>query len=438
MGAGGIACPTKFFNRNISNRDDRAGTNLNEKMKEHRASSWVRASWWLTVFVAVGIFFASLPGYGVWLSGAQGVVESSPLSRVAFWISLAASFSATLISIGLAALLFWRKPNDRMALYTSFYLLGYGALMAGPLEALSFALVGSARPAIGLQGIFFTLPTTWLFCLFPNGRFEPEWTRRLAWFWVILSPTLIVAPPYDSMFFGAPAPPIFVALVALIWIGAFFMLIYAQILRYRKFSSTAEKLQTKWVVFAIGTWIGFLFLQTIPYYYLENLPVESVQPWWAPLSGAVWWLSLNIIPISLTLAILRNRLFEIDIIIRRTLVYGILTSVLAILYYGLIYLTSALRNVVFQSVIGQPLSEIGIVVSTLIGAALFSPLRARVQNAIDRAFYRKKYDAARVLAQFAQTARDEVELSKLSERLIGVVEETMQPTQVGLWLKQSK
>ncbi|MBI3742447.1 MAG: hypothetical protein HY257_11930, partial [Chloroflexi bacterium] len=95
-------------------------------------------------------------------------------------------------------------------------------------------------------------------------------------------------------------------------------------------------------------------------------------------------------------------------------------------------------NIVFQSVIGQPLPEVGIVISTLVGAALFNPLRGRVQNAIDRAFYRRKYNAARVLANFAETARDEVELDVLSTRLVQVVEETMQPTSVSVWMRKNE
>jgi len=116
----------------------------------------------------------------------------------------------------------------------------------------------------------------------------------------------------------------------------------------------------------------------------------------------------------------------------------VMTVILALFYYGSVVLLGAFRQWFFASVIGQPLPEVGIVISTLGTAALFVPLRHRVQNAIDRRFYRRNYDASQVLAQFAATARDEVELDRLTGELIKVVGETMQPVSVSLWLKRTE
>jgi hypothetical protein len=146
--------------------------------------------------------------------------------------------------------------------------------------------------------------------------------------------------------------------------------------------------------------------------------------------GASWWLGLNVIPVSFTLAIMRSRLWAIDVLIRRTVIYSILTTLLALTYFGNVIILQS----VFAAVGGQR-SELAIVASTLAIAALFLPLRRRVQSAIDRRFYRRKYDAAKTLAAFGQTARDETDLEKLAARLIEVVQETMQPTHVSLWLK---
>jgi hypothetical protein len=130
------------------------------------------------------------------------------------------------------------------------------------------------------------------------------------------------------------------------------------------------------------------------------------------------------------MAILRSRLFDIDIIIQRTLVYSVLTLFLALVYIGSILISRALVAPLTGG------SELAIVVSTLAIAALFLPLRRRIQQLIDRRFYRRKYDAAKVLAAFALTARDETDLDRLTGELLRVVDETIQPEFVGVWLRE--
>jgi hypothetical protein len=139
-----------------------------------------------------------------------------------------------------------------------------------------------------------------------------------------------------------------------------------------------------------------------------------------------------LIPISFGIAILRNRLWDIDIIINRTLIYGTLTAILALIYFGLIFaLQFLLRGIINQK------NDVAIVVSTLVIAALFQPLRHRLQQFIDRRFYRSKYDTAKTLEAFSATLRNEVDLNQLREELIAVVQETMQPSHVSLWLRKS-
>jgi hypothetical protein len=140
------------------------------------------------------------------------------------------------------------------------------------------------------------------------------------------------------------------------------------------------------------------------------------------------------VPLSIAFSILRYRLWDIDLLINRTLVYTTLTAILALIYFGCVVLLQHLVNGVTGQV-GQ--SPLVIVASTLAIAALFQPLRRRIQRIIDRRFYRRKYDAARILADFSITLRSEVDLPELREQLIEVVQETMQPTHVSLWLRQS-
>jgi len=141
------------------------------------------------------------------------------------------------------------------------------------------------------------------------------------------------------------------------------------------------------------------------------------------------------VPFVFGTAILRYGLWDIDVLINRTLVYGTLTAILALVYFGLVVGLQFLLRELTSQVASSPLIIVG---STLAIAALFQPLRRRIQSAIDRRFYRRKYDAAKTLAHFSAILRDEVDLNQLSEQLVEVVEETMQPAHVSLWLRKPK
>jgi len=152
------------------------------------------------------------------------------------------------------------------------------------------------------------------------------------------------------------------------------------------------------------------------------------------ISASALGLLLLPFPFSVAIAVMRYQLFDIDLLIRRTLIYSMLTASLAFVYFSSVVLLQQF----FRAVTGAQQSEIVTVISTLAIAALFVPLRQRVQAFIDQRFYRRKYDAARTLAAFAATMRDETDLEKLTERLVSVVEETMQPESVSVWLKPTK
>ena len=132
------------------------------------------------------------------------------------------------------------------------------------------------------------------------------------------------------------------------------------------------------------------------------------------------------------IAVLRYRLFDVDVVINRTLVYGVLTATLALVYFGGVAATEAIFRIL-TSQEDQP--QLAIVISTLVIAALFNPLRHRIQSFIDRRFYRRKYDTAKTLEAFSAKLRDETNLDALSDDLVGVVRETMQPAHVSLWLR---
>jgi hypothetical protein len=317
-----------------------------------------------------------------------------------------------------------------MAIFLSFYLLVYAIGFAGPLEALE-----QVWPEMNITtywvvtAVLIGPMSIALFTLFPDGRFVPSKAR-----WLV--PASLIGFP--ATFYLETTFQISLQNI-LIWIGSIlFILIlaaalYAQIYRYRKVSSPLERQQTKWVIYGIGLWLLLMLLSSIPYYYLISLPPGSPSPWWVPFTSWVWFLSLTILPISLTIAVMRYRLYDIDILINRGLVYGSLTVTLALVYFGSVIVLQSL----FRSITGQQ-APIAIVVSTLIIAALFNPLRYRIQDFIDRRFYRSKYNTEQTLARFAATIRDEVDMDKLSGAVLGIVEETMQPEQLSLWLQNKR
>jgi hypothetical protein len=190
--------------------------------------------------------------------------------------------------------------------------------------------------------------------------------------------------------------------------------------RYRQ-ANIDERQQYKWLVASV-----FFSALTLGFGLFLGLVLELT------FGQLMTNYALAFIPIGVGFAVLRYRLYDVDLIIRRTLTYAALTGVLALVYFGGVTLLGGL----ITAISGQQ-SAAAIVISTLAIAALFNPLRRRVQDFIDRRFYRKKYDAELALAEFALTARDEVDAERLTSRLVGVVEETIQPVKVSIWLKKT-
>jgi hypothetical protein len=190
----------------------------------------------------------------------------------------------------------------------------------------------------------------------------------------------------------------------------------AVVYRFRR-ARGVERVQMKWVVYTAVLAISPMVL--------------SINRWENPIL-ILYFASLpTILAIAMGIAILRYRLFDIDLIIRRTLQYSLLTGLLALIYFGsVVVLQSLVENLTGAQ------SPVVIVISTLAIAALFNPLRIRIQDFIDRRFYRRKYDAEQALAQFAAEARDEVDMDELTTALMSVVEETLQPENASLWLKR--
>jgi hypothetical protein len=391
------------------------------------------------------LFAVTLPTYIAYLYrpcipasciyGQLPVGSDQGLRSLGISLSTYVVLSVTLVTITgllcmvIAFLLLWRKSDSWIAVLTAFLLaaLGITSTIISPpilqplLGAGAAAFIGNFSNFLGA----ISLPL--LFALFPNGRFVPRWTRWLIIAWLVPAVALTISP-----FFGTP-PALLPILSEILFSVSGLGLIGAQIYRYRRVSTPVERQQTKWVIFGFSLVALIALSLTGP----ESILSQSGQPY-SPymIIGLLAGSSIGV-PIALCfgIAILRSHLYDIDVLINRTLVYGSLTAVLALIYFGSIIGLQALVSTITGHFSIASQSPPVLVASTLVIAALFQPLRYRIQQTIDRRFYRRKYDAARTLAAFSAMLRHEVDLGELHEQLLAVVEETMQPAHISLWLR---
>jgi hypothetical protein len=281
------------------------------------------------------------------------------------------------------------------------------------------------------RGIGWFLIVVFLLLLFPTGRLpSPRW-RPILWAAVsyLAFFTLVIWLSPDSgdfrlAFVRNPLGPdleIMNLLVDVLYLTIPLPLVAggtAVIVRFRR-SRGDERQQLKWFAYAVGVMI-LVFAIWFSFEVAGFVAVGSLV-FTVPLAG---------LPIAAGIAILKYRLYEIDLIINRTLVYGLLTVLLAAVYVGCVVLLQG----VLRTLTGQE-SQLAVVASTLAIAALFNPLRRRVQSFVDRRFYRRKYDARKTLEAFSAKLRDETDFEALNTELVGVVRETMQPAHVSMWLR---
>jgi hypothetical protein len=283
---------------------------------------------------------------------------------------------------------------------------------------------------IGLQ-VFYLM-------LFPTGRLPSKRWRWLAWLngvFVLVGVTSAAISPGALMGVLGPIrnplgiegfPNIYYKAVLYVMSTVLLFAVALSVFMRLRRAIGVERQQIKWFAYAAAANVS---ASTLAYV----VPRVVDTPLWFERVG----FALNIafipaVPFAIGIAILRYRLYDIDLIINRTLVYGLLTAVLVLVYFGGVTATQAL----FQTLTGhQKLPQLAIVISTLVIAALFNPLRRRIQSVIDRRFYRRKYDARKTLEGFSARLRDKTDLDALNEELVGVIRETMQPAHVSLWLR---
>ena len=423
-------------------------TILQDRERRTDEGSALSASWiaWSLCALSVAMFVASVPLFV--LARSAHVPSSWDVDLTTGGLLGSGLFLAFPL---VGALIASRRPENPIG----WLCLADGFLWMATNILDYYSIYGTAKPGslpfpLGAAGVsnWLWVPevgllATYVFLLFPNGRLPSRRWRPLAW----LSGVVIVSVSVGVMLspgsldtlkgirnpFGLEGAP-WVTTVAYLILPLLPLCMLASalslVLRYRR-SRGDERQQIKWIAFAASV-VALTYLVTMVASFIH--PSEA----WTT-AGSVWWLNLLTIaallsfvtiPIAVGFAVLKYRLYEIDLIINRALVYGPLTVLLAATYFGGV----VGLQYVFRALTGQE-STLAVVASTLAIAALFNPLRSRIQDLVDRRFYRRKYDARKTLEAFSAKLRDETDLESIGEHLAGAVSEAMQPSHVSVWLR---
>jgi hypothetical protein len=415
-----------------------------------RAATWLA---WSLAGLTVAMFMISIALYVL----VRSAPVPSTLSAGRTFIDALASVPALAFPL-VGALIASRRPHNPIGwicladgfLWMFLSMIDYyGVYGLAKPDSVPFPVVIYALgqwlwvPTLGLLSIYLVL-------LFPDGRLPSMRWRPLAWFSgaviVLVSVTqgLIPGPVPDfggvRNPFGLEGQPWIEDLSNAIFVP-FLLCILASVvslvLRYRR-SGGEVRQQIKWIAFAVSflglAFVSVMAISLIHFFFAPETweRTTDTPPLWLELLFYVMLLSFGGVPIAVGFAVLKYRLYDIDVVINRTLVYGALTATLALIYFGGV----ATVQMIFRALTSQEQQpQLAIVVSTLVIAALFNPLRRRIQGFIDRRFYRRKYDVRKTLETFSARLRDETDLEALNNELVGVVRETMQPAHVSLWLR---
>lgn len=393
-----------------------------------------RAIWLGLTIIYLAMLAASLPLYWEKLLGdpygLQELLAQIGLS-LNFFVAYTVFLNCLVILalMVMAVLLFLRKSDDWMALMVSLMMVAIASVTlpvtgvladAGSATSFIYHAMRALGVGIGLAVLF----------TFPDGRFTPRWTPYLLALWFLYGLSWLINPVLAPL--AVPADmrtreQLFVLAFTLVWFGAG---LFAQIYRYKRVNNQVQSQQTKWVVFGFVMFMVGMFAISLPVLLVPALR----QP--GPILMAYLLVEipfvlacLTLVPVTIMISIMKYQLWEIDALIRRTLAYSVLTAMLAILYFGSVLLLQS----VFDQLVGRA-DNLALIGSTLAIAALFNPLRTRVQGSIDRRFYRQKYDAEKLILSFGSLLRDEVEIDQLVFRILQASQETFHPEQSELWL----
>ncbi len=390
----------------------------------------LRLLWLAFAILALGIFLMGVPIQVNRLAQAYQAPEPLPFGFAAStyaWIATCLDVLFILVYFLFAFFINLRARQDLFAILAAFALIVIPIRVPPELRQLASYSPAWAWMRLLLPALGYTFVPLFL-SLFPNGHWYPRWI------WIYPTAGLVFSILIVSGLTNYPS--ISYTMSLLLDISVVGAGVVAQILRYRRAANSVERLQTRWALFGITTAFFGYYLFNFIYNYriVQNtfliFQTSPAANYLYNLFARLWYPALLLIPLTLAISILRYRLWDIDLIIRRTLVYTLLSVTLAGVYFGTVVLLQA----IFRLITAES-SGLVITISTLAIAFLFAPLRRLLQDFIDRRFYRRRYDAEQILSVFAAAVRNEVDLDHLTAELLYVVDETMQPDSLSLWLK---
>ncbi len=375
-----------------------------------------RTGWYLAAAIALGLFVLSVTAQ---LIAAAPALHA--LDVASFW----ARTAAALIAFTLAGVLFGKRPDEGMALFLSFFLLAHGVVMGGLLAALEPFWPGAQALSYQVvQPLLYAPLLVAILATFPDGRFVPPQTR-----WLVVASLLFA--PLSPLLVSAPAsfgPVNLYTVSALVWLALIFAALYAQILRYRHVSGPAARQQTKWVVYGFTLALLVAMIPTGLTLWLERLPPGTTLPAWTPLIRPGWALATAILPVCLTLAVMRYRLFDIDVLFNRTLVYGGLTAGVIVIYA----LSVGVLSFVFQT----QATPVTALLATGLVAVLFHPLRDRLQAVVNRLFYGQRDDPLGALSKLARRLEAAMAPEIVLPTLVQTIAQTLKLPYVAISLRR--
>jgi signal transduction histidine kinase len=401
-----------------------------------RRVTMIRAGWLVVFVLTIGLFFASLPGQYDYLASfsdprldpanVRANLEANDIS-IGFYATYLLSIHVALVTawIVVGATIFWRRSDDWFAVFASLSLITFAAFSMNADSTLSVGPSSSMWLPVHLLGFFGSVSIVFFFFLFPDGRFVPRWTRWMAALWVAyVFPYYFFPTSFLDTYSSSPT-------INFVTVATFACTIAAsQFYRYRRVSGPVQRQQTKWVVFGtmaamFGT-VGF----ALPFYNSPTI-VQYGSPYAFAVAAGVDG-TLLLIPLSIGVAILRYRLWNIDIVVNRTLVYGILSASVVAMYALIVGSLGTLLQGVANGSFVVSLLAVGLI------AVLFAPLRERLQRGVNRLMYGDRDDPYKVLSELGERLETTLEPDEVLPMIVKTVAGTLKLPYAAIEMKRGE